>query len=213
MVSGQYRSSPPCSLYIPVSLNRLNPPLPDQNLSYGIPTLRLDGNDLLAVHRATTLARNLSLTPPQKPVLIEALSYRQAHHSTSDDSFAYRNRVEVEDWKRRDAPISRLRKFMEQRGWWDEEREKEARGRIRREVLEAFRRAERELKPSVRRLWEDVYEGSGRGRGGEEAVWGMEAGLTEEQREQVRRMRELVERYPEEYDLSEHEGGVEGLKP
>lgn len=176
---------------------------------YGIPTIRIDGNDPLAVHRATAYARQLSLQPPTKPVLIEALSYRQAHHSTSDDSFAYRNRADVEDWKRRDTPIARLRKYMEKRLWWSEEREKETRQRVRREILEAFGRAEKEVKPNVRALWEDVYCGSG----GEEVVRGMKDGLTEEQHAQVRRMRELVERYPEEYDLSGYEGGLDGLKP
>ena len=48
-----------------------------------------------------------------EPVLIEAMSYRVSHHSTSDDSFAYRAKVDVEEWKRRDNPITRFRKWLD----------------------------------------------------------------------------------------------------
>ncbi|TRM64141.1 thiamine diphosphate-binding protein [Schizophyllum amplum] len=68
-----------------------------------------------------------------RAVLVEAMTYRLfvshvyipalVHHSTSDDSFAYRARSEVEDRKRIDNPIVRLRRFMEQRGWWSAEEE------------------------------------------------------------------------------------------
>lgn len=49
----------------------------------------------MAVMEVTKQARNIAMTS-QKPVLIEAMSYRVSHHSTSDDSFAYRAKVEVE---------------------------------------------------------------------------------------------------------------------
>lgn len=49
----------------------------------------MDGNDLLAVYNATAAARKMALEE-NKPVLIEAMTYRLGHHSTSDDSTAYR---------------------------------------------------------------------------------------------------------------------------
>ena len=57
---------------------------------YGIKTLRVDGNDMLAVYEATVQARQLILAE-SKPVLIESMSYRMGHHSTSDDSTRYRS--------------------------------------------------------------------------------------------------------------------------
>jgi len=54
--------------------------------------LRVDGNDLFAVYNATLAARNLALD--NKPVMIEAMTYRLGHHSTSDDSTAYRCEAE-----------------------------------------------------------------------------------------------------------------------
>ena len=55
-----------------------------RGVGYGIKTLRVDGNDILAVLKATQLARSYATTE-SKPVLIEAMSYRLGAHSTSDD--------------------------------------------------------------------------------------------------------------------------------
>ncbi|RMY00211.1 hypothetical protein D0868_09128, partial [Hortaea werneckii] len=65
-----------------------------RGVGYGIDTIRVDGNDILAVREATRQARSLALSEGGKPVLVEAMSYRVSHHSTSDDSFAYRAKVE-----------------------------------------------------------------------------------------------------------------------
>ncbi|KAL2113781.1 hypothetical protein VUR80DRAFT_2431 [Thermomyces stellatus] len=166
-----------------------------RGVGYGIETIRVDGNDIWAVREATKRAREMALQDGGKPVLIEALTYRVSHHSTSDDSFAYRARVEVEDWKRRDNPIIRLRKWMEHEGIWDEDKEKEARARLKKEVLKAFKEAEGEKKPAVRTMFEDVYEEVG-----------------PDLRKQMGELKDMFERYPEEYDLSEYEGGKGSLE-
>ncbi|EUC43246.1 hypothetical protein COCMIDRAFT_38780 [Bipolaris oryzae ATCC 44560] len=162
---------------------------------YGIATLRVDGNDIFAVRRATSHARRLALQDGGQPVLIEMMAYRVGHHSTSDDSFAYRQRVEVEDWKRRDNPITRLRKWLESRELWDEDKEKEVRSAMRKEVLRAFEEAEKEKKPSIRNAFEGVWEN-----------------LTEEQRAHAEELKDVLERYPKEYDLEGFEGGIGGLE-
>ena len=167
-----------------------------RGVGYGVDTIRVDGNDILAVREATQRARELCLQDGGRPVLLEAMSYRVSHHSTSDDSFAYRARVEVEDWKRRDNPITRLRKFMENRGWWNEQKEREIRSATRKEVLAAFNRAEAEKKPPLRAMFEDVY-----------------ADLTEESKEQITQLGDVLDRYPNEYDLEEFEDGRKGLGP
>jgi 2-oxoisovalerate dehydrogenase E1 component alpha subunit len=166
-----------------------------RGIGYGIDSIRVDGNDIWAVREATKRARELALTDGGRPVLIECMTYRVAHHSTSDDSFAYRARVEVEDWKRRDSPLIRLRKWMEAKGCWDETKEKEARDRFRKEVMKGITQGESEKKPAMRTMFEDMYED-----------------LTPELRAQMKELREVIERYPEEYDLSEFEGGLETLK-
>ena len=161
---------------------------------YGIATLRVDGNDIFAVRRATAEARRLALHDGGRPVLIEMMAYRVGHHSTSDDSFAYRQRVEVEDWKRRDNPITRLRKWLEGKELWDDAKEKELRSSTRKEVLRAFEEAEKEKKPSIKNAFEGVWEE-----------------LTEEQRGHVEELKDILVRYPKEYDLGSFEGGLKGL--
>lgn len=166
-----------------------------RGVGYGIETLRVDGNDLWAVREATKRARAMALDGGGRPVLIEALTYRVGHHSTSDDSFAYRARMEVEEWKRRDNPIARLRKWMEAQGIWDETKEKEVRESSRRELLKAFSEAEKEKKPPVRAMFEDVYEE-----------------MTPDIKKQMEQLREHVARYPDEYDFSDYDKGADSLK-
>ena len=166
-----------------------------RGVGYGIDTVRVDGNDIFAVREVTRRAREMALSDGGKPVLIEAMSYRASHHSTSDDSFAYRAKVEVEDWMRRDNPITRLRKWLQGKGLWDEEKEKELRSEVRKAVLKAFTKAEREKKPAIREMWTDVYEE-----------------LTEEQRKQMEELRSIVERYPNEYEVEGYEEGREGIE-
>lgn len=64
---------------------------------YGICTIRVDGNDLFAVYNATKAARDIAVRE-SRPVLIEAMTYRLGHHSTSDDSTAYRSVDEISSW-------------------------------------------------------------------------------------------------------------------
>uniref|UniRef100_A0A8C4TJJ3 2-oxoisovalerate dehydrogenase subunit alpha n=1 Tax=Erpetoichthys calabaricus TaxID=27687 RepID=A0A8C4TJJ3_ERPCA len=124
---------------------------------YGIMSIRVDGNDVFAVYNATREARRRAVAENQ-PFLIEAMTYRIGHHSTSDDSSAYRSVDEVNYWDKQDHPISRLRHYMVSRGWWDEDQERAWRKQSRQHVMEAFERAERRLKPSPDNLFSDVYD-------------------------------------------------------
>ena len=119
-------------------------------------SIRVDGNDVFAVYNATKEARRRAVAENQ-PFLIEAMTYRIGHHSTSDDSSAYRSVDEVNYWDKQDHPISRLRHYMQGRGWWDEEQEKGWRKSSRKKVMEAFEQAERKPKPNPQHLFSDVY--------------------------------------------------------
>ena len=165
-----------------------------RGIGYGIDTIRVDGNDIFAVREVTKEARRMALEDGGKPILIEAMSYRVSHHSTSDDSFAYRAKVEVEDWKRRDNPITRLRKWLEINDLWDEDKEKDTRSSIRKEVLKAFAVAEKEKKAPLRDMFTDIYEE-----------------LSEESQAQMAELRDILERYPNEYELDDYEDGRQGL--
>ncbi|KAM6389934.1 LOW QUALITY PROTEIN: 2-oxoisovalerate dehydrogenase subunit alpha, mitochondrial, partial [Rhynochetos jubatus] len=121
---------------------------------YGLLSIRVDGNDVFAVYNATEARRRA--VAENRPVLVEAMTYRIGHHSTSDDSSAYRSVDEVNYWDKQDHPISRLRHHMLGRGWWDEEQER-WRKSSRKMVMEAFEEAERKPKPNPQLLFSDVY--------------------------------------------------------
>uniref|UniRef100_A0A8H7XT09 2-oxoisovalerate dehydrogenase subunit alpha n=2 Tax=Psilocybe cubensis TaxID=181762 RepID=A0A8H7XT09_PSICU len=125
---------------------------------YGIDTIRVDGNDVLAVLTAVREARRRCLEQG-RAVLVESMSYRVGHHSTSDDSFAYRARSEVEDKKRIDNPITRFRLFMESQGWWDADAETELKARLKADVMKAFKKADSLKRPELGQLFTDVYGG------------------------------------------------------
>jgi 2-oxoisovalerate dehydrogenase E1 component alpha subunit len=148
---------------------------------YGIDTVRVDGNDVLAVLSAVRAAKKRCLESG-RGVLLEAMSYRWVsirilsryhatlivnynylcsvgHHSTSDDSYAYRARAEVEDRKRIDNPISRFRLFLESQGWWNEEQEEALKAKLRKDVMEAFKKAESKKRNNLGELFTDIYAG------------------------------------------------------
>ena len=85
--------------------------------AYGMPGVLVDGNDLFAVHRATTEARERARAG-EGPTLIEALTYRIGAHTTADDPGRYREGDEVEEWRRRD-PLERVRAYLAANDAWD----------------------------------------------------------------------------------------------
>jgi pyruvate dehydrogenase E1 component alpha subunit len=94
-------------------------PLHQRALGCGLDAHLVDGNDVLAVH-AVTRAVAGQIRAGGGPALIEAVTYRMAGHSTSDDPGRYRTPSEVDSWKAHD-PIARLEALMADRGWLDAE--------------------------------------------------------------------------------------------
>jgi pyruvate dehydrogenase E1 component alpha subunit len=89
-------------------------PLADRPAGFGIPSVRVDGNDMLAVTAAMREALDRARTGGG-PSFIEAVTYRMGPHTTADDPTRYRDPAELEIWAQRD-PISRLRAHLEQLG-------------------------------------------------------------------------------------------------
>ncbi|XP_064157177.1 2-oxoisovalerate dehydrogenase subunit alpha, mitochondrial [Anguilla rostrata] len=124
---------------------------------YGIASIRVDGNDVFAVYNVTKEARRRAVAE-NRPFLIEAMTYRVGHHSTSDDSSTYRSLDEVSYWEKQDHPIGRLGRYLATRGWWGEEEEQAWRKEAQRRVMEALQKAEGRPKPHPDLLFTDVYQ-------------------------------------------------------
>lgn len=101
--------------------------------AYGVRSIRVDGNDTLALYSTVRAAREMAIRE-QRPILVEALTYRVGHHSTSDDSTKYRPVDEIELWRSARDPITRFRKWIESNGWWSGEAESELRSNVRKQV-------------------------------------------------------------------------------
>ncbi len=89
-------------------------PIYQRGSGFGVPGIRIDGNDVLASY-AVTKKHMDDARSGKGPFLIEAFTYRMGAHTTSDDPTKYRSNEEVEYWKARD-PLDRLQKFLRRQG-------------------------------------------------------------------------------------------------
>lgn len=129
---------------------------------FGIPALRVDGNDYLAVFAVAKWAAERARNG-HGPTLIEHVTYRAGGHSTSDDPSAYRAKEESQAWPLGD-PIERLKQHLIKIGAWSEDRHKQFEAEIMDDVLKAQKEAESHgtlgsgQGPSPRDMFEGVYE-------------------------------------------------------
>ncbi|MET0781192.1 MAG: pyruvate dehydrogenase (acetyl-transferring) E1 component subunit alpha [Microbacterium sp.] len=98
-------------------------PIAGRAPGFGIPSLRVDGNDVLACLAAMRWAVDHARTG-NGPAFIEAVTYRMGPHTTSDDPTRYRDKEEVERWGRRD-PLTRVEALLRAQGEFTEEFERE----------------------------------------------------------------------------------------
>jgi 2-oxoisovalerate dehydrogenase E1 component alpha subunit len=92
-------------------------PLSNRASGYGFPGVRVDGNDVVAVHAVTRWALEHARSG-KGPVLIEAFTYRMSAHTTADDPTKYRLSSEEADWRQRD-PLARLAQHLRGAGTGD----------------------------------------------------------------------------------------------
>lgn len=131
-------------------------------VGYGVAGLRVDGNDVLAVHAAMEWAANRARANAG-PTLIEYFTYRAEGHSTSDDPSAYRSAREAADWPLGD-PIMRLKRHLIGLGEWSVEQHEAMDREVAEEVKAATKEAEKNgtlghgLHHPFKTMFEDVFE-------------------------------------------------------
>ena len=125
-------------------------------LAYGMPGVRVDGNDVLAVHAAVTLAVTRARAGGG-PTLIEAVTYRMGAHSSSDDPHAYRGEAEEAAWRAKD-PIDRFETWLAATGVLDAAAVATLRAAIEAEIAAAVAAEEPVGPPPLRSLIEHVFE-------------------------------------------------------
>jgi pyruvate dehydrogenase E1 component subunit alpha len=139
--------------------------------AYGVPSIRVDGNDVLALYHVISDAVARARAG-RGPTYIEALTYRIGAHSTSDDPTRYRSQEEVELWMQRD-PQARLRRHLVHRGLLDDAADTALEETLNAEIAAAVTAIEALPPPDRETLFDDVYK---------ELPWNLT-----EQREELRR--------------------------
>lgn len=167
-----------------------------RGIAYGVNSIRVDGNDLAAVYAATAQAREICLERGE-PALIELMTYRRGHHSTSDDAGRYRDGEQVKSMSRAGLePISRTGLVLEQAKLWDENQDEQLRDSARAEVMESLKIGEAKKFAPVKDMFEDVW-----------------AQTPPHLLRQRKELAEHVERHSEHYaaSLSKFQDGQKGL--
>jgi pyruvate dehydrogenase E1 component alpha subunit/2-oxoisovalerate dehydrogenase E1 component alpha subunit len=123
--------------------------------AYGMRSVRVDGNDLLAMYKVLTDAADRARRG-EGPTFVEALTYRIGAHSTSDDPTRYRADAEVEAWKKKD-PVDRLAKHLRLLGLVDDAHEAKLDEDLSAEIGAAVNEVEAMGAPARESLFEDVY--------------------------------------------------------
>ncbi len=143
------------AISLPRDRQTRSPTLAEKAAAYGFPGLEVDGNDVRAVYRAVSEARDRALAGGG-PTLIEAQVYRFGPHSTSDDPRRYRSDEQVAGARTRD-PISLLNTVLRDEKLWDDAAEAALWEESRSHVTHAFEEAE--SAPPVDRgsFFEDVF--------------------------------------------------------
>jgi 2-oxoisovalerate dehydrogenase E1 component len=123
--------------------------------AYGMPGIRVDGMDPLAVYRATSEAV-VRAAAGDGPTLIEAVCYRFGPHATADDPHLYRTQAEEELWRPYD-PLVRMRAFLGGRGLWDDVREEAAAAAAAEEFHAALANIEAQPEPEREDIVRHAY--------------------------------------------------------
>lgn len=116
------------------------PTLASRGAGFGVPSVLVDGNDILAVYDVMQQAAERARSG-QGPTLIEAITYRIGAHTTADDPTRYRDPVELESWRAKD-PIARFQRFLIQRDLLTEDDDRQLIAGVEDEILRAVQEAE-----------------------------------------------------------------------
>ncbi|NLX80577.1 MAG: pyruvate dehydrogenase (acetyl-transferring) E1 component subunit alpha, partial [Proteiniphilum sp.] len=127
------------AISVPVDKQTKSINLAVKSVAFGMPGIKVDGNDFFAMYVAYKEAHKYA-SEGNGPVLIEAFTYRQGAHTTSDDPTKYRTKEEEQEWLKTD-PLPRLKKYMESQGIAIEN-EEELIEQFKKEVDEEFAKAE-----------------------------------------------------------------------
>jgi len=143
------------AISVPVRMQTASESFAVKAVAYGMPGVKVDGNDVLAVYQAAKEARERAIAGGG-PTLIETFTFRQGPHSSSDDPKRYQPPEMLETWKKKD-PIVRFQAFLEKKKFWTPAWEKALTEEIMADLAKAVDAAEQTPPPAVDTMFDDVY--------------------------------------------------------
>lgn len=144
------------AISVPVSKQTASKNLAIKSIAYGMPGVRVDGNDYLAMHKILTESKKYVIQG-NGPILIEAVTYRKGAHTTSDDPTLYRTDKEEEVWAQKD-PIKRLRSYLIKKKMWKAEDDKQMIEGYKKEVDAQFNEYEKSPEYKLDDVFDHMYE-------------------------------------------------------
>jgi pyruvate dehydrogenase E1 component alpha subunit/2-oxoisovalerate dehydrogenase E1 component alpha subunit len=145
------------SISVPTARQTASKTIAVKGRAYGVPSVRVDGNDVLAVYKvlfdAAARARR-----GEGPTFVEAVTYRMGAHSTSDDPTRYRSDDEVRAWQKKD-PVDRLAKHLRALGALTDAIDQALEDELTKEIAAAVNEVEALPPPPREALFDDVYGG------------------------------------------------------
>lgn len=143
------------AISVPTAKQTASETFAQKAIAYGMPGVRVDGNDVLATYKAARDARERALRG-EGPTFLEFVTYRLAGHSSSDDPKRYRPESECDAFRQKD-PIERFKAYLEARGLWDAKKDEALFAKARETVNQAIQENERVPRPELISLFSDVY--------------------------------------------------------
>eukprot|EP01060_Flectonema_neradi_P039614 TRINITY_DN8794_c4_g1_i1.p1 TRINITY_DN8794_c4_g1~~TRINITY_DN8794_c4_g1_i1.p1 ORF type:complete len:412 (+),score=88.14 TRINITY_DN8794_c4_g1_i1:50-1285(+) len=143
------------SISTPVSDQYAGDGIGSRGPAFNISTIRVDGNDVIAVYNATKAARKLCIEN-KEPVLIELMTYRVGDHTTSDNSALYRPEGELSA-RSKDTPIDRFKSLLIKNKQWSEEQDTELRKVAHSEITKAMKEGEAKQRANPTEMFTDMY--------------------------------------------------------
>jgi pyruvate dehydrogenase E1 component alpha subunit len=144
------------AISVPRKIQTAAKTLAQKAVAYGFNGIQVDGNDIFAMYAATKEARETAVSGGG-PTLIEAVTYRFGPHTTADDPTKYRKEEEVEEWRPLD-PLTRLQKYLQGKGLWNEEQEEEIKNEAAAEVDRIVDEAENFPEPVPEDIFQYTFE-------------------------------------------------------
>ncbi|HWO78327.1 MAG TPA: pyruvate dehydrogenase (acetyl-transferring) E1 component subunit alpha [Bacillus sp. (in: firmicutes)] len=144
------------AISVPIEKQMNSETIAQKSIAYGIPGIRVDGNDVFAVYYETKKALERARNG-EGPTLIEAVTLRLGAHTTADDPTKYRNQDEINQKREQIDPILRIERFMKNQNLWDETWIESVKEEASEEIEAAVKEMEAFPKPDVNDLFDYVF--------------------------------------------------------